>query len=383
MSLSDIQVFEHRTRVDHTSNEGHESHRTFYVEPYKCFIDVLQAMEGKVVQDPATGDWVRTSPAVDSYLPGVLAETRITPVDSDGVHLTLEMDWPAAKQKVIDEHGGKLPVPGQAEQHPGAVTEEDYATALKALTEGFEEFAAGALITGIYRPIVSSYVTDLTDPKAFDYLDVTVAPGSMTLPWLQGLRYAPGLITDSKHWAPLDEKIVSPIVIPTMEITIRRSLVGQLRAGIWNQFLGKVNDADWNTEFGMSFPAETVRFDSWEPVSRQNINGFYWDILLNFTSINYTGQTVQKTDGSWAATAPVTWNHVMKPISAWDTPIEFSAVLSGFAHTDDVAWYRPIRTQEAVAIFGLVPLRPEPAGWLYPVMTTTFDRLFDLNPDIP
>lgn len=423
IGLTEITEIEIGDRTDHFSQHGAEVRRQFTVKPFRAFPDFVGAMEGGWEKD-AAGKYARLVPHIDPYTECVWTDSIVNPMESDGVAASPSLNWQTQRRALI------APDAAPGEEPPELV--QDNQTLRQRLvnldhlrgSERLEQFYPGAIITGIYRPIISASTS--TKPKledrmrhAMDYLDPTFTAGSFTIPWTDGLRYSVGNF-NKRIYIKVPKGIVAPITIPTVEITIRRTLVPNLReATRWNELVGKVNQDDWHpTETDLpTFPAETLRFDGWEPtlkLTRQVIGDgvgktriqTYWDIKLKFTWLDCYDTPVQLTDGTWKVEgAPVTWNHaLMRPTT---TIPGFGAVPGvQLFNEEDLGWYRPFRTS-ASKVFGALPpidnigdLAPaavfgqlgiaialagafggDKQGWMYPTCTNrALQDLFKLNP---
>ncbi len=377
--LLDITKVEIRDRVDHFSQHGMEVRRSFRVNPFRAFIDFVATMEGGVEEEHPGGaapddarEWVRHLPHVDPYTHTVWTDSIVTPLDSDGVGASPAFDWEQAKK-----------------EKPAAQQLQEL---LKEIDRGTktEQFYPGAIVTGIYRPLVTiSTLTETLEARllhGMDYLDPTYTPGSFTIPWVDGLRWTVFKFVD-KQWQDIDEDVIAPIVIPTTEITIRRTLVPELHPEIWDKFVGHLCYNTWgprNTQWFNKFQAETLRFESWTPTLKQTRTVLsddgtrfqhYWDIELKFTQINHWDHRVQRSDGIFRTNDWVTWQHVLMKPRRW----EFGIIPA--LNKEDVSWFRPVKVADVFAqtllepFFGDVP----ETGFLYPTVRT-FDPLFDLNP---
>jgi len=370
--LREVQVVD---RTDHLSMHGVEVKRQFSVMPYKAWLPFVAAMEGYVGSE--AGKRKRFFPNIDPFTGCAWTDCIVTPLDSDGVMASRNLNWIArrAMQKGSDR---------------------DTLHALTNTPFG-EQFSCPALVTGVYRPLISLSKEDGVVDHVFDWLEgePTFLPGSFTLPRPDGLRWSAGRFANGQ-WETLNDAVTAPVTISTIEVTIRRSLLPVLYGDLWNYHVGKVNSQDWTPAKTKlpRFPAETLRFDSWKPTLKHALRGNYFDVEFKFTWINQIAKNVQARDGSFPGGSDwITWNHVlMRPRKSVPVPVAGAAVWVPIPAwiKEDLGWYRPVITeaplrdlpvggaiaqQIANRIFGA----PPPAGFLYNTVDN-FDQLFILQP---
>ena len=363
-------------RTDHFSGDGVEVRRTYSIKPYRAFRDFIGAMEGsvKAIRRAGPGDagfaFERQRPHLDPYTKTVWSDAIVNPIDSDGVSTSITFGWPQRREALGDDKKDfdKL--------RRLLVTLDN-----TPLDPRAEQFYPGALVTGIYRPLVTLSADTVDLDRDFDWLDgnPTFTPGSFTLPVPTGLRWtanAQGF--QAKDWENIWWDVIAPKVIPTMQITIKRSLVGELLPALWDLYLGKVNGETWNPNLVElpEFTAETLRFDSWTPIRKTAVFGDYWDVILNFTQINLRAPNVQNRFGKFEELDWVTWNHVLMKPRAWVV-----GAIPLFA--EDMGWYRPVRVVDVLGdvLFDDVIAGKRHTGFLYETLGESgFDRLFELNP---
>ena len=129
--IEDVEVVD---RVDHLSMHGAEVKRTFLVTPYRAWPQFVGAKEGFV--HTVGGVVTRKEPDVDPYTKTVWTDAIVVPVDSDGISPSESLEYPA---RVAKSNNSQIVV------------------LLNDLTgqDKVEQFYPGALVTGIYRPVMS------------------------------------------------------------------------------------------------------------------------------------------------------------------------------------------------------------------------------------
>lgn len=379
--VEDLVFLESRNRVDDISPSGIEVQRTFYLNKYKYWQTVVSKMEGHVDTDK-DGKHTRVLPVKDEYTNTFWNQVRVVPADSDGSSHADSVDAVIDINKIDEDAEAGM---------------DNWSNVRNGVANYKEDFEGGAFITGIYRPIFSAWVgtADGGVERFFDWLDPTFTPGSFTVPWVDGLRWSSEEFSKGGLQV-MGPEVVAPIVVPTMQFSIRRSLLIDFDP-LWNSLLGKVNKDVWtpkNTNL-MRFDAETLRYDSWYPEMKINSNSNRtWDVIFTFTHLKMIDWLVQGKEGKFFADS-VTWQHVLmhprKKVSIQDS-IGLGAVFEALGidtpkvlpsmEAEDVAWYRPVRTKESAPWGVLADPNPnlKPVGFLYPTTgDDAFEGLFKVN----
>jgi len=339
-----MSKLEQLDRIVHTTPSGIDIERLFYAEPYADHVDTIKAMQGTVEDD---GDgWSRTPPAADPYIENCYCnETRTTFTDPR-VNTTAES---------IEVGGGDLIDKLQRKVEP---------------VQG----SAGCFITAHYRPLITAWESGSAPGEKWDWLDPKITPGVRQVPWPDGLyvRHSSGL-SDA-----VPAEAASPLGVPISDVSIRRTLVGEVP---WETVEACANAVNINTfpnpgsvDAGM-IPAclpRTLKFINAEVLNQMDTDGQRWfDIQLNFQWISLWTDLLGDGQGNlkpgW-----VTWNHI------FITPALVFNLFEG-----RTGWYEVYlgrqKTVDGVVIPFIqnIPGLEPSAGRLH--NEVNFDPLFELN----
>lgn len=279
----------HSRRVRMTP-EGGEIVRRLYCEPYLSNPIVLETLLGNVTPNS------RIKPANDPVYPHYYC-------------MQAEVD-----QIAIEAIGASPSPKFTGGQHTVDVIQSALQIAENPCGSTADTNPAGAYITAVYRPlIIMDGLTSDLDP--FDFVDPQFEPTTMTTlvgKDLQFMRRAIGI----------SELLTSPVtnnpgaITETVwTFTIRRLMVPIIPRYTISKLTNHLNKADW-TIGSVTFPAETVRYDSCEIVNRISSTGKIWhDILYRF-SIRMLWDTIYNLtdDGdsdSGFSQSWVGWNHML------------------------------------------------------------------------
>jgi hypothetical protein len=182
----------------------------------------------------------------------------------------------------------------------------------------------------------------MTDPdrlRQFDWMDPLVTPGVSTVAWPDGLS----LVGRTLGFTNLDtiSPEREPIMVPILELTVRRLFLGRVPNEILDPLLGKVNDRPWPGREKLAYPytfpqspPETLRFDSYEIIphwSQSSYRNQWFEVKLYFTGRRLFAQHLHNLSGGYIGAGWVTWNHTLaNPSLVENRP----------------GWYRVIRTDD-------------------------------------
>ncbi len=279
-------------RKHHGSNSGIEIIRTFSVEPYEDYIDVMKELQGFV------RDGKRFPPTRDPYVP-VCYCTEARAEQWDDAQLTTSEDLTNKGQNTIRQM-------------------------LEDVKEKPREGTAGAKVTAIYRPLITAWDSDDGPSSRWDWLDVRVVPGVREIPWPLGLSLKAHAIGPDVRTVP--NNVASPLRISVDDIFVRRILVPSIPRDKLTQAEGCVNTnvfPNVNTppgEEGSPFPKcepRTLLFVGTKVLNMMDAEGNRWyEIELHFQRIVAWSTIVADFDGDLGENW-VTWNHVLtRPFGA-------------------------------------------------------------------
>jgi len=340
------------SRTEHTSSSGIEITRDFYCKPYDDYKVVTRKLQGTVAKNDE-GKWERTPPERDSYIENCYCNENVVKF-----------------------------------AHPDAMASSENIETINHLHDTPENLAtgaAGAIITAHYRPLVTAWVqgdlkdNQFDDKQIWDWLDPVFKPGVRFLPWPDGL-----FITEStagrKHARGVPESLATPFAVPVVDISIRRTLVGEVPLKVIGGLSGAVNDQDFpaagaaRNGLGM-FKARTLKYEGTDVKNMFDADGYPWVELTNhFKWCPLEAAKRFDMKGIEQGPGPVTWNHVFLHPSTCD-------------FQGPTGWYEVWRAEQEDQIFGklLDFVLPGSANLIRQASGKLFSegnlmRLFELNP---
>ncbi len=342
------------SRTQHTSSSGIEITRDLYVKPYDEFQEVTRKLQGSVTKGPGENDkWVRTPPERDTYI----------------------------KNCYCNESLVKF-------AHPDAMASSEKIETLDRLhtvPEVLQTGAAGAIITAHYRPLITAWQqgdlkdTEFDEEQIWDWLDPIFAPGVRFLPWPDGL-----FITDKRfgiarpHGVP--ESLATPFAVPIVDISIRRTLVGEVPVDVISALAGALNDRDFpdagpaRNGLGL-FKARTLKIEPPGVKNMLDADGKRWvELTIRMKWIPQEAAKRFDMEGNEQGAGPITWNHVFLHPSMAD-------------FQGPTGWYEVWRSEQINQLLGKVfdffipggkELLRQASGRLY--SEGNLMKLFELNP---
>jgi len=311
-----LAEIECRGRTSHVHWDGAEVQRLFYVNHYKAAPEVCEGLLGFVLRDG--NKYRRFLPASDPYYDQILYcnEARWDHVDGDKKSIS---NSPAIGTP------GRVPTLAAYHYYLGRDTVKGKLNTVAELAEG------GAFITATYRPMISGYtglygVLDAAGrDRQFDFMSPTLTSGTQTVPWPDGFeilkRFNIGGLANADE---VSADVVDPYTIPLIEFSIRRMFLGKVPYRTFDRMLNRVNHEAWPPgqpnadQWPYSipqFPAETLRFDSYEETrhwSQSSEKNKWHEVKLNFSWRNHYSLDVHHLDTALLLEGeqPVTWNHI-------------------------------------------------------------------------
>ncbi len=372
LNLSGVRTFQSRGRTTHVAWDGLEIQKEFYLDPFGSAPAVVEALQGSVFQDDDK-QWKRRIPAIDPYYDNCFCnEARIDHIDSQKKSITISTDLEFA--------------PGLAE---AAVPNVDNYRRFMAQVNTVRDIpAGGCFITASYRPLLSAYLPEilpsfteeqkqLARSPMFDWIDPQWVPGFETVPWPDGLAavFRHG-VTGIPVLHSVPPSSAKPIVVPVIEFTIRRLLIGAVPWNTINRLNMVVNDSTWpgdnwpQVRFRKLFPKGTLRFEGAEVLehySPATPGGFWFELIYHFRWLSLEDFSLVHDDTGLQRGRTVTWNHVL--ISP-DAGLLGSLGLT----TRDAGWYHASKLD----LLNWAPwLGGDTIGPIYNL--GLFDPLFDLQ----
>ncbi len=343
---------ESRGRTSHVHWDGCEVQRQFYVNHYWAAPHVCAALLGFVLQEGAV--YKRYLPANDPIYNQILYcnEARWEHVDKQSISAAAPINAVSGNVSVEQAYSHFMFEVNRIGENKVTVDNGGL------ITEGVP---GGAFITASYRPLISAYYGDdySSGPggpiprreRQFDFLDPQIVPSTRSVPWPMGLAVKPG--GDVLNALDVPDAHMEPLIVPTLEFTVRRMFLGRVPYEILNPALGTVNNADWpagnyrapNWPWTIpQFPAETLRFDSYQVIphwSQSSTFNTWYEVKLHFLARAFRGSPFYDQNGVRSALGDVTWNHAF-----------FAAV----GERGGVAWWYVSKRMTVIPVFTYAPV---------------------------
>lgn len=330
MELSKIILFQNVDRKVQFRGNSVQIERTFYVEPYSAYTNVMLALLGTAdaISDTTTA---REKPHADPDFPFCYADEIVSVDPLDRVAIVGAADSgfvPEEYNNIVLQAGGEM-LPGDihnavlklqegmnvVERFPGAYLGNDIdLEVIDSLNQ------CGAFITCIYRPLMAyppdqNYSTVGADPSLddFDWVDPQITPDVRQVQI--GAKLQPWTKSGGINWVfPAPEGASNASITETFyNFSVRRLMVNHPPWQTISYLAGKINYSPFvvvnaNDEV-WTIPKDCARFDGADFEQKIAPDGaLYWDLTYNFTfRMTYD---LMSTHGTGIGLAGAKWDYV-------------------------------------------------------------------------